>query len=109
MKATTVYLSSGYLFAETEGALHPIQGKVVSTKNFKKYFLKQQVDTTKCRYSNSTDESVQHLIFGCSYLAPTAYTSPHDLGKVLHHETATKLGLRNNFVPYYKYSPSPIL
>nr|CAI5865066.1 unnamed protein product [Callosobruchus analis] len=110
MKATTAYLTSGYLFAEAEGALHAIQDQVVPTRNYKKYILKQQVDATKCRYCNSTEESVQHLISGYSNLAPTVYTSRHDnMGKVLHQEVAIKLDLRNIFVPYYKYSLSPIL
>lgn len=108
--ASNTYLTSGYLFPETEGALHAIQDQVVPTKYYRRHILKQQVDNTKCRLCNMAEETIQHLISGCATLAPKAYVDRHDnMGKVLHQAIAQSRGLVGSNMPYYKYSPQPIL
>lgn len=110
LKASNSYLTSGYLFPETEGALCAIQDQVVPTRFYKRHILKQPVETTTCRLCGHEEESVQHLISACTYLAPTVYTSRHNnMGKVVHQFVAQNAGLANKGTPIHKYEPKNIL
>lgn len=109
-KATNTYLTSGYLFAETEGFLFSIQDQVVPTRTYRRVILNQNVPSTKCRYCNSCEESIQHLISGCTYLAPSSYLTRHNsMGKVVHQLLCQKYGLKDKFTPYYLYNPEPVI
>lgn len=109
IKASNTYLTSGYLFPETEGFLLSIQDQVVPTRTYLRAILKQNVPTTKCRFCNQEEESIQHLISGCTYLAPTRYLARHDsMGKVVHQLLCLKYGLLQKFTPYHVYTPKSI-
>lgn len=59
---------------------------------------------------NSTTESIQHLISGCSVLAQTEYLRRHNLTAGIIHQQLGKIsGLLVNQEPYYKYIPYPVL
>lgn len=88
---SNTYLTEGYLFPETEGALFAIQDQVIPTRNYLKFIVKQQVDNTKCRVCNEAEETIQHLSGGCSVLAPTKYLGRHNnMGSVVHQMLALK-------------------
>lgn len=104
------YLTAGYLFPETEGALVAIQDQVVPTRCHRKHILKQEVVSTKCRICGKEEETIQHLVSACSSLAPTAYQSRHDnMGKVLHQHIAQNVGLVSRSTALYQYQPCHIL
>lgn len=107
--ASVNYLTEGYLFAETEGSLFAIQDQVVPTRNYRKYILKEALDNTKCRLCNRQEESIQHIISACTYLAPTYYLERHNnIAKVLHAELSLKFGLTHKSKPYHTYSPESV-
>lgn len=109
-KSTNIYLTAGYLFSETEGSLLAIQDQVIPTRTYLRVIMKQTIPSVKCRWCNKEDESVQHIISGCSYLAPTWYLSRHNnMGKVVHQLMALQLGLISTFTPYHQYTPKPLL
>lgn len=109
LTASVTYLSAGYLYAETEGSIHAIQDQMVPTRMHRKYIHKEVLATTKCRLCNAEEESVQHLISACTFLAPTAYLSRHNnVAKVIHQELCLKWGLTNVRTPHYKYEPDPV-
>lgn len=103
---SNIYLTAGYLFPETEGAMLAIQDQVIPTRNYSKFIMKQQVENTKCRICNGCEETVQHLSSGCSLLAPTRYLGRHNnMGKVAHQMLTLKWGISDKFVPHHKYTP----
>ncbi|XP_044757749.1 uncharacterized protein LOC123315909 [Coccinella septempunctata] len=107
---SNAYLTAGYLFPETEGALFAVQDQVIPTRNYAKFIMKQQVDNTKCRVCNEAEETVQHLSGGCSVLAPTRYLGRHNnMGRVVHQMLALKWEISENFVPHHIYTPQAVV
>ncbi|CAG9836289.1 unnamed protein product [Diabrotica balteata] len=110
--ASNYWLTSENMFPETEGSLLPIQDQVIPNKNYLKYIVKDpQVQNDKCRYGCQAQETIQYLTGGCLAFAATEYKERHDsVGKILHQEIASKLGLlQTNHLPYYQYVPESIL
>lgn len=110
MKASNTYLAAGYLFPETEGTMLAIQDQVIRTRTYSKHILKQQVETTKCRLCNTSEETIQHLSSGCTTIAATRYLERHNnMGKVVHQLICLQRGLLNHFTAHHKYVPQPVL
>lgn len=110
IKTSNAYLTSGYLFPETEGAVLAIQDQVVKTRAYVKHILHQDTDTTKCRMCGLAEETIHHLTAGCSAIAQTRYLERHNnMGKVVHQLVCINKNLLNNFTPHYKYSPQSVL
>ena len=108
-QASLKWLEKGLLFPETEGFLMAIQDQVINTNNYKKYIIKEQMESDKCRICNSKPETIQHIIAGCEKLAPTEYAERHDnLAKVLHNALARKYGLTEKKEEYYRYQPKKV-
>lgn len=62
------FLTSGYLFPETEGFLMAIQDQVIATKNYRKYVIKDKtVLEDKCRKCHQTQETIDHITGGASF------------------------------------------
>jgi hypothetical protein len=98
------------LFAETEGFLTAIQGRVILTRKYKKYILKQPDIEELCRRCGKESETIQHITAACEQLAPTEYVKRHDgLAKVIHQKLAEAAELIDDKSPYYKYTPANVL
>jgi hypothetical protein len=103
------WLLSGGLFPETEGFIFAIQDQVIPTRNFLKYIEKQQIED-KCRLCNAHSETIQHIAAGCRILSGTEYTERHNsIAKIIHQEIAFKLEIIKEKVPYYNYTPKPVI
>lgn len=110
MLDSNTYLKAGYLFPETEGSILAIQDQVVPTLNYRKYVLKERVESDLCRKCKRTAESIQHITAGCSILAPRQYLARHDeMGKIYHQAIALGTGLMEEGIEWYKYNPKDIL
>ncbi|KAL1446767.1 hypothetical protein WDU94_003646 [Cyamophila willieti] len=109
---STFYLTDGYLFPETEGFINAIQDQVIKTRNYIKHIIKRNIPSDLCRLCNQTTESIQHLIAGCSILAPKEYTNRHDLvGNIIHQELMKKTtpGTTQRQIPHYLYKPDTVV
>ncbi|KAK9670997.1 hypothetical protein QE152_g41046 [Popillia japonica] len=73
-KASCQWLCSGNIFPETEGFMIAMQDQVVATLNHKKYIIKENIESSKCRVCLKQNETVEHILSGCSPLAPHEYT-----------------------------------
>ncbi|CAH2019601.1 unnamed protein product, partial [Acanthoscelides obtectus] len=83
--ASTAYLRSGNLFAETEGFISAIQDQVIATKGYKRNIMRERQDNIRCRVCGEKDEYLDHIIAGCSMLAPKSYLDRHNrVGKIIH-------------------------
>ncbi|KAI5742634.1 hypothetical protein M8J77_009439 [Diaphorina citri] len=104
------YMRKGYLFAETEGFLTAIQDRVIRTKNYEKHILKLDGVVDICRKCKVHNETIEHVIGGCSALADNVYLGRHNqVAKVIHIELAKKYELIQDPLPFYKYTPEPVL
>ncbi|XP_061704430.1 uncharacterized protein LOC133515871 [Cydia pomonella] len=107
--ASVNWLRFGDLFGETEGFVCAIADEVMMTNNYRKYILKDgTVDI--CRACRRPGESLRHIISGCSHLANGEYLHRHNLvARIIHQQLALLYRLVDREVPYYKYSPAPVL
>ena len=75
---------------ETESLIVAAQNQSVRTNLVKAKFYKSQGDSL-CRVCRKADESIDHIVSGCSKLAPNEYKRRHDnLGKIVHWKLARK-------------------
>ncbi|CAH2084520.1 unnamed protein product [Euphydryas editha] len=109
VKASVQWLRFGDLFGETEGFVCAIQDQVVKTNNYRKHILKDGTPDF-CRACRHPGESLRHVLSGCSALANTEYLHRHNqAAKILHQELALMYCLLEQRVPYYQYTPAPVL
>lgn len=108
-KASTTFITTGYLHPETEGFLFAIQDKVIRTRNYERHIMHLRVEDN-CRRCGRPGETIEHVIAGCGQLSNSAYLSRHNqVAKIIHQQLAVKNGLIKSVVPYYKYTPNPVL
>ena len=75
---------------ETESLIVATQNQSIRTNLIKAKIDKSQKDTL-CRLCKKADESIDHVVSGCSKLAQKEYKRRHDnLGKIVHWKLATK-------------------
>ena len=87
-----------------------IQDQVISTKNYRKYILKEKNVSDLCRLCNQSSETIQHISSSCTALSNTEYLNRHDLSaKILHQYLARKYCNIKDSTPYYKYQPKAVI
>lgn len=107
--ASNTWLVRGDLFSETEGFMVAIQDRVIATRNYRHSILHEDVED-RCRKCNAVHETIDHVVAGCPVLAGSAYLGRHnDVARIVHQQLALKHNLVDQFVPYYKYLPDPVL
>ena len=105
-----LWLSKGQLYPETEGFVLAIQDQVISTRNYKRYILKEKIESDKCRKCNAASETIDHITSGCALLAGKEYTERHNnMAKIIHLALANDRELCDTAEPYYKYCPATVL
>ena len=78
------WLRNGDLKRETKSLIVAAQNQSIRTKLVKAKIDKSQGDSL-CRMCRKVDESIDHIVIGCSKLAQKEYKRRHDnLGKILH-------------------------
>ena len=108
--SSNLWLKKGNIFGETVGFMIAIQDRVIRTKNYRKYILKENLVDVKCRRCAMQTESIEHITGGCSTLASVDYTQRHNnVAKIVHKELANKSKLIIETTPYYKYEPCDVL
>ncbi|KAL0883753.1 hypothetical protein ABMA27_015858 [Loxostege sticticalis] len=111
-EASNKWLESGQLFPESEGFLIAIQDQVISTKNYRKYILKDRnLRNDLCRKCNNKPETIQHITGACVTLTQNDYTHRHNqLVNIIHQKLVQKYKLVNDHhTPYYKYTPQNVI
>ena len=103
-----VWLQNGDLKRETESLIVAAQNKSIRTNLVKTKIDKSQKDTLY-RLCKKADESIDHVVSGCSKLAQKEHARRHDnLGKIVH----SKLSRRCNFEAgdkWYGHEPENVL
>ena len=74
---TQQWLRSAGLKVETEGFIVAAQDQSLFTRNLQANILHNGADP-RCRSCNTSTETTDHLISGCTILAPNEYTNTHN-------------------------------
>ena len=102
------WLQNGDLKRETESLIVAAQNQSIRTNLVKARIDKSQGDSL-CRMCRKVDESIDHIVSGCSKLAQKEYKRRHDnLGKIVHW----KLAIKFNFEAgdkWYEHEPESVL
>ena len=77
MEKTYQWLNKSNLSANTEAMIMAAQEQALNTRAIAHKVYRTR-DNPRCRLCNSHDETVAHLVSGCSKLAGTAYTERHN-------------------------------
>lgn len=107
--ASNMWLKTGNIYPETEGFMIAIQDRVIKTRNYAKYIMKENISEDKCRRCHKASETIEHVTSACTSLAPSEYTTRHDnVCKIIHKALVTKYSLADNIDPWYRYKPETI-
>ena len=106
--ATHQWLRSSGLKAETEGFIIAAQDQSLFTRNYQANILKNGADP-KCRFCDQHTETIDHLVSGCTVLAPTEYVRRHDrVGQYLHWGICNHFGI-DTHPNWYEHHPLPVV
>ena len=104
---STQWLNSAGLKAETEGLILAAQDQSLATNNYQKMVSKTKKDD-KCRVCKTAPETIDHIVAGCSLLAPTEYMKRHnEVGKYLHWNVCKDNNIEVN-EKWYNHQPDTV-
>ena len=84
MKETHEWLKAANLSAETEGLFVAAQDQALRTRHYERKIPHGDVSPT-CRMCSVGLQTVDHIVAGCSALAPTDYTDRHNqMASIIH-------------------------
>ena len=84
-----------------------IRHQVVDTKTYQKAKLQYQIENIACRMCNVEQETVPHIMCGCSSIAQGIYKSRHNkMLRPMYQFTLDKYGFEESEVnkPWYQQS-----
>ena len=98
----------GDLKRETESLIVAAQNQSIRTNLVKARIDKSQGDSL-CRMCRKVDQSIDHIVSGCSKLAQKEYKRRHDnLGKIVHWKLARKCNFEAGD-KWYEHEPESVL
>ena len=81
---THPWLRSAELKVETEGFTVAAEDQRLFTRDFQANIVHNEADP-RCRFCNTSTKTIDHLISGCTILAPNEYTNRHNrVGQYIH-------------------------
>ena len=92
MEAQFPFVFKGFLTGGTESLLIAAQDQALSTTAM--WHVYSAANSPLCRLCGGYDETVEHLISGCSFLAVSQYITRHNnVAKFIHWSLCTKFCL----------------
>ena len=102
------WLQNGDLKRETESLIVAAQNQSVRTNLVKARIDKSQGNSL-CRICRKVDESIDHIVSGCSKLSQKECRRSHDnLGKIVHWKLARKFNFEAED-KWYEHEPESVL
>ena len=102
------WLQNGDLKSETESLVVAAQNQSIRANLVKAKIDKSQGDSL-CRVCRKVDESIDHIVSGCSKLAQKEYKRRHDnLEKIVHWKLARKCNFEAED-KWYEHEPDSVL
>lgn len=101
------WLKNVNLKIETEALITAAQDQALNTKSHQARIMKISNDPM-CRMCKNNEETVSHLLSGCSKLAGTDYTTRHnEVGKILHRNICTQYEIQTS-EQYWRHQPQSV-
>ena len=108
LRYSAAWLQNGDLKRDTESLIVAAQNQSIRTNLVKARIDKSQGDSL-CRMCRKVDESIDHIVSGCSKLAQKEYKRRHDnLGKIVHWKLARKCNFDAGD-KWYEHEPESLL
>ena len=102
------WLQNRDLKRETESLIVAAQNQSIKSNLVKARIDKSQEDSL-CRMCRKVDESIYHIVSGCSKLSQKEYKRRHDnLGKIVHWKLARKCNFEAGD-KWYEHEPESVL
>ena len=102
------WLQNGDLKRETESLILAAQNQSIKTNLVKAKIDKSQGNSL-CRVCRKVDQSIDHIVSGCSKLAQKEYKRRHDnVGKIVHWKLAKKCHFEAGD-KWYEHEPKSVL
>ena len=87
------WITDGHMKKHTESLLMAAQEQSLRTR-YIKWAIDKTTDDPKCRWCGEINESVQHLVAGCSILASSEYKDRHNkAASIVHWRMCQKYGI----------------
>ena len=86
-----------------------IRQQLLNTKTYRSQKLHQQVEELSCRLCSEKQETVSHILCGCSHIAQSLYKTRHDkMLRPVYHALLEKYGFNESDYssPWHVYPPS---
>ena len=104
---TRSWLKQGSLKRETEALIIAAQDQALRTNYIKATIDKSQIDA-KCRMCRDKNETVSHIVSGCSKLAQKEYKKRHDnVARAIHWDLSGKCEFHRND-KWYNHVPESV-
>ena len=104
---THQWLKSSGLKGETEGFILAAQDQCLFTRNYQANVLKNGANPN-CRICDKSLETIDHIVSGCSVLAPKEYLQRHDrIGQYIHWKLCRHYGMKT-VRNWYEHHPEPV-
>jgi hypothetical protein len=98
------WLKYAHLRCETESLICAAQEQTLATNYVRKQLWKMNC-SSKCRLCKVHDETIGHIVSGCTMMAGTKYTARHDkICKYVHWSALKERGF-NTCQKWYEHSP----
>ena len=98
------------LHSESESAIFAIQDQVISTRVYQAKIIRSRIPSVLCRFCGDQEETIQHVLAGCSILAPTCYLNRHNLvAKVLHFHLCKSFHFPVLSNSWFTHHPLPVV
>jgi len=102
------WLTDGLMKKGTESLLMAAQEQALRTRYIKYAIDKAKIDP-KCRWCGTTNETVQHLVSGCTALCDLEYKSRHNkVASIIHWRLCKKFEI-DVHKTWYRHEPQPVL
>ena len=103
------WLQHSKISKEVEAFLFAAQEQAISTNIIKSKIYVQTNISPLCWLCRQSNETIDHLISSCSYIAQTAYKHKHDqVAKFIHWKLSAKYSIDVSSC-WWKHQPSPVV
>ena len=107
-ESTNCWLAKSDLKGETESLITAAQDQALKTRNYQKYILGQDIDST-CRLCQKNEETIDHILSGCEVLAKREYLQRHNnVASYIHWHVCKDNGIEVD-EKWYQHQPTGIV
>ena len=98
------------LHSESESSIFAVQDQVLCTRVYQSKIMKLPVPSLLCRICFEHEETIQHVLAGCSVLAKTSYIQHHNMvARVVHWHLCKSFSIPLYANSWFSHQPLPVV